>query len=445
MFTPRFACALWALTMMLLLAACGGGGGSSTTPGGNSGGTNSATGTGTGGSGDTPSVQYTAPNVSVPAPTYAASSAQATFFADINAMRGASGLSLLAQNSALDTSAQTHANYLGLNYNASTMSGIDPTTGLLYAHSEDVGMPGFYADTPKARATKAGYTGFATEVTIPRDKGGTAVPNSADVGHEAFNILMNTVYHRGAMMQDNLRDIGIGYASPYEFNVDMGYTGTPQPPDANTLVPFPADGGVDPYPYWPAGFEHPNPTPTVAEGTPMGGAISIQSPSFSALSVTSFQLLDDKGAPVACFELDRSNDPKIARNQAFLIPKANLNLASRYTAVFSGAINGVPAQKSWTFTTPNATLQQITTGPYVLHNGGSVTIRFKAPSGYTGFNFSVPSSIPMQALHSDISLDSITLSLAPGAVSSSNTITVIMSDLKYPSVPKQTVTVTAEP
>jgi hypothetical protein len=51
----------------------------------------------------------------------------------------------------------------------------------------------------------------------------------------------------------------------------------------------------------------------------------------------------------------------------------------------------------------------------------------------------------MQALHSDVSLDSITLSLASGAVSSSNTITVIMSDLKYPSVPKQTVTVTAEP
>jgi uncharacterized protein YkwD len=438
-----------AASLTLLLVACGGGGGGgSTSTNSNTGSSSTSSGTGTGGGAS--SVQYTPPNTTVPAPTYAASSAKAQFFADINAMRGAAGLSLLAQNTALDTSAQYHANYLGVNYNAATMGDvIDPTTGLLYGHSEDVGKPGFYAATPQERATKAGYAGFAAEVAIPSDAGGIAVPNTADEGDSAFNGLMNTVYHRGFMMQDMLRDIGLGYTSPLEFVADMGYTGTPQPPAAGTLVVYPPTQGEDPYPLWYAGSEQPNPTPTVAPGTLLGGAISIGSPSNTTLLVNSFNLLDANGAPVPCFEMDSTNDPNknyIWSNQAFLVPKTNLALGASYTAVFSGTVNGAAAQKTWTFTTPSPVLQQLSTGPYVLHNGGTVTVRFKAPAGLTGFSYSSWSSaIPVSKFHATASNDALTMSLDPGAVSSSSTITVTASDLAYPSVPPQTVTITVEP
>jgi len=128
---------------------------------------------------------------------------------------------------------------------------------------------------------------------------------------------MNTVYHRGAMLQDSLRDIGISYALPGYIVADMGYTGVPQPV-TGTLVVFPPAQGRNPYPYWMAGYEMPDPTPTVAAGTALGGPISIQSPSRSALVVNSFSLQDANGNPVPCFEMDHANDPNktyIASNQ----------------------------------------------------------------------------------------------------------------------------------
>ena len=426
-----------AAALTLFLAACGGGGGGSASPGTNSGGGTAAT-------------QYTPPNTSVPTPTYAQSSMQAQFFADVNAMRGAAGLSLLAQNPALDTSAQAHANYLGVNYNGATMNGvIDPSTGILYGHSEDAGKPDFYAATPQARATKAGYAGSVGEVAIPGDAGSVATLNTTAVGDDAFNILMNTVYHRGGLMQSEFRDIGLGYATPYEFVADMGFTGIPQPPASNTLVPYPPDQGLDPYPYWAAGYEQPNPTPTVAPGTPLGGAISIESPTNTSLAVSSFKLLDANGAAVPCFEMDSTNDPNkdyIWSNQAFLVPKTDLTLGASYTAVFSGTINGSPAQKTWTFTTPSPTMQQLSTGPYVLHNGGSVTVSFKAPSGFTGFAYANWSAtVPSSAFHATATNDTLTMSLDPGAVSSNATITVTANDPEYPLVPTQTATITIEP
>ena len=389
-----------------------------------------------------------APNVTVAPATYSASTVKSAFFADINTMRGAAGLSLLAQNPSLDTSAQDHANYLGVNYTSSMEGVIDPTTGMLYAHSEDVGMPDFFAATPQARATKAGYTGFATEVAVNVPASQVGVAGTADTGDQMFNDLMNTVYHRGAMMQDSLRDIGIGYASPEEFVADMGYTGTPQSPAPGTLVAFPSDNTIDPYPYWMAGFESPNPTPTVPSGTGMGGAVSIESPSGSSLAVETFQLLDTTGAVVPCFEMDSSNDPNkdyINNNQAFLVPKSALSLASNYKAMFSGTVNGVSVQKSWTFSTPAETLQPITQGPYVLHNGSSVNIRISAPSMMTGFIYTSPSTVPTASLHVNVSDDMITLSLDPNAMSATANITVTATDTVYSSVPGQNFSITVEP
>jgi len=64
-------------------------------------------------------------------------------------MRSAMGLSLLAQNAALDVAAGQHAKYLSLNFNNATMRGVDPSTGMLYFHSEDVGNPVFMQPHPR--------------------------------------------------------------------------------------------------------------------------------------------------------------------------------------------------------------------------------------------------------------------------------------------------------
>jgi hypothetical protein len=166
------------------------------------------------------------------------------------------------------------------------------------------------------------------------------------------------------------------------------------------------------------------------------------------MAVTGFQLLDATGATVPCFELDSSNDPNkiyIWSNQAFLVPKAALTLGSHYTAEFSGTVNGASVQKTWTFSTPAATLRPISVGPYVLHNGASVSIRVAAPSGETAFGYSWTAPALGSTLHASVSMDAITLSLDANAVSAPTTVTVTATDLGYPTVPAQTFTVTAEP
>jgi len=259
---------------------------------------------------------------------------------------------------------------------------------------------------------------------------------------------MNTVYHRGAMLQDSLRDIGISYALPGYIVADMGYTGVPQPV-TGTLVVFPPAQGRNPYPYWMAGYEMPDPTPTVAAGTALGGPISIQSPSRSALVVNSFSLQDANGNPVPCFEMDHANDPNktyIASNQAFLVPKQALNLGSTYTAVFAGTVDGAVVQKTWSFSTPAAQLVPVSAGPFVLKNGSSVTIQVDAPSGITGYQYAwTQAGLSGSAVHVTVTRNSITLSLDAGAVTTSVPITVTFHDVNYSSVPNLALQVNAIP
>ncbi|NNM52198.1 MAG: hypothetical protein HKM02_08225, partial [Pseudomonadales bacterium] len=220
--------------------------------------------------------------------------------------------------------------------------------------------------------------------------------------------------------------------------------GQPQPLATGTLITFPADQATDPYPLWLSGTENPNPTPSLSYGTYLGGAISIESGSNSWLTVSSFELLDASGSVVPCYEMDSSNDPNknyIAGNQAFLVPQALLKLGSSYTAVFSGTINGVAAQKTWTFNTPSAQITQVTPGPFTLHNGSSLTIHFKAPSGTTGYSYSYTRVVAQVST----TQDSITLTLSPNAVTSSGGMSITATDMYYPSVPPITIQVTLAP
>ena len=236
-------------------------------------------GSGTVGSANVTNVTITcsvSSGTSVPPNTYSATSFQLGYFARLNTVRQALGVGLLAQSSALDTSSQAQALYNAVNFDPSTMFGVDSSTGALYAHSEDAGMPDFYAATPQARATLAGYSlGGVGEVA-----GGTLV-NDANSGLLAANQLLNTVYHRANILLETYRYIGIGVdtaANSFEgygwYVSDMGTVNNPQTLSTGTIVTYPASGATDAFPYFCNSCEDPSPIPGLPSNQALGGPIS---------------------------------------------------------------------------------------------------------------------------------------------------------------------------
>ena len=382
---------------------------------------------------------------SVPPNTYSSTSFQSGYFARINAVRQALQLGLLAQSSNLDTSSQAQALYNAVNFNPSTMFGVDPSTGDLYAHSEDLGMPDFYAATPQARATLAGYSlGGVGEVA-----GGTLV-NDANSGLLAANQLLNTVYHRANILLDTYRYIGIGVdtaSNSYEsygwYVSDMGTVNNAQTLSTGTIVTYPADGATDAFPYFCNSCEDPSPVPSLPSSQALGGPISVQIAAGHALSVTSFMLANADGSPVTVHLSDAQTDTSgfLPGNIAFIIPEAPLSPGETYTATFSGSDGSTALSKTWSFTTLN-TITVLTASPYVVHNGGSLAIDALVPSGVAYFSWSTSLS---SSQYSDSALGgSWIISVPSGSVTSAQTIQLTISDAEL-SVTSATITITVEP
>jgi uncharacterized protein YkwD len=364
------------------------------------------------------------------------------FFNALNSMRSTLGISQLTRNTSLDRSATAHANYLNLN--ASTlnpiMGQIDPLTGILYGHSEDAGNPGFLATTPQARDIASGYSGVIYDeiLTFGGNSGGNAD------GTDAFNGLMNTVYHRFSMLQDNLCDIGIGTTSGSDFVADMGCKVNAPGLAAGTLVAFPADGQVDPYPYWEVGLEVPNPLPSLANGTQIGGPISVTTRTGDALVTTSFTLTQNS-TPVKSQVLNSQNDSQVPANNAFLVPLAPLKLGGlAYTASYTGTVNGTLVSKTWTFTTPPNALNANPSGPVTIKNGQSLAITFQAPSSNASLSY--VTTLPLDDIQLIyLSSGKIMLTVQSNALSGSDYIDLTLGDNRIASVPNQTIRVTVTP
>jgi uncharacterized protein YkwD len=382
---------------------------------------------------------------SVPPNTYSSTSFQSGYFARINAVRQALGVGLLAQSSDLDMSSQAQALYNAVNFNPSTMAGVDPSTGDLYAHSEDSGMPDFYAATPQARATLAGYSlGGVGEVA------GSTLVNDANSGLLAANQLLNTVYHRANILLDTYRYIGIGVdtaSNSYEgygwYVSDMGTVNNAQTLSTGMVVTYPADGATDAFPYFCNSCEDPSPVPSLPSTQALGGPISVQIAAGHALAVNTFTLAAADGSPVTVYLSDGQTDTSgfLPGNIAFIIPEAPLSPGQTYTASFSGSDGSTALSKTWSFTTLN-TITVLTASPYIVHNGGSLAIDALVPSGVARFSWSTSLS---SSQYSDSALGgSWVISVPSGSVTSAQTIQLTISDAAL-SVSPATITITVEP
>lgn len=326
----------YALTIMsaVVMTACGGGGSSS--PAGSN--------TSTGGTGTpltctapqvlvngvcttpTPAVTPADLQTTVPTPPFPAGSEELKAFNYLNDIRKSLGLGLLAYSDTLTLSAKNHANYLVLN----RVGGFE----------EDPLKPGFTGVWPIDRANFAGYK------TNQFVSGGLTLANTSS---GAIQSLINSIYHRGVLIEQSWRDVG---SATYCFscdgvvalniNVAKKDAGQRNASDFAMFYPINKQTNVD---LTMAG-EIPNPFPEYSDDQvygKVGYPISFALEASQTLNLKDFTLTEaGSTTPMNAYVYTAANDPqkKIPKNEAWITAKSQLKPSTTYTAVLHGSVNG---------------------------------------------------------------------------------------------------------
>jgi uncharacterized protein YkwD len=331
---------LFALVAAGALSACGGGGDDSPAP--------------------PPPAPTPAPSLagngtlqtSVAPASYPGDARRLDAFNQLNAVRQGAGAGLLAQSTALDTSAQSHADYL-------TANGFDSADS---AHDETSGLPHFTGANPFLRMQNAGYAySYATEVI--GDIGSTS--GSSD----CVGDLLDTVYHAASMLS-RVTDVGFGYganAAAGMCTIDMGSPldggGAKQIPPSGAIVTYPYDGATVAHGTFRVSSESPRVStallPNATAGTPvLAGFRNQDVMAGGTVAITQFSLATAAGVAVPGVILA---DPMVTGSNvnadadlnsvfAVFVPASPL-AAGTYTVTLHATISGgqAIAPTTWSF------------------------------------------------------------------------------------------------
>lgn len=320
---------LLAMTLTMALTGCGGGGGG-----------------GSSDSGTTPPVSQTCSNggtdfptctpplqTSVPTPTYGAQSQELVAFNEINSYRKSVGLGLLAQNSSLDKSTQSHASYI--------------VTNQIFGHIEDSSKPSYTGAYPGDRALFAGYGGNGVSEVI-----------GVKSGIVAIRSMINTIYHRDGILQQSPADVGISFNANgiQPLVVNFGQTASKyQKHAANFVSTYPVDGQIDvPLVMYP---ETPNPFADLSlvnadYPTKTSSPITFYAAQGSVLEVQSFAVTDGTNTlPVRLVTAGSDINKNVSKDTAHIVGYKPFSPNTKYTVQFVGTVNGAAVSKTWSFTT----------------------------------------------------------------------------------------------
>ena len=325
----------------LTLTACGGGGGGSSS---GSGSNNSASNSGSPSSGTTGSAQVTG---TVSTPQYASTSAQSAAFTLLNQYRQQCGFAKFQENTVLDTAAQNHAKWEGLN---STVS-----------DSEQSGQAGFTEGNYQARAT---YAGFPSSVFVTGASGAGQTVFQTDfvaatAGQQFVYGLLGGVYHAVvAAYPANI--VGFGeyetqatsgsytYTNSWQ---SMSFASTQSQTIGNAPLTFPCEG-VTGLPYREVAEIPPAPNAS-ASGT--GTPVVVMGNATDTIVLQSATMTDTSGNTITLQLLNSAADPNnlIAAHEAIAYPTSPLSPNTKYTVSLTGTYNGAAFSRTFSFTTGN--------------------------------------------------------------------------------------------
>lgn len=338
----NFAKFSFLVSVSALMAACGGGGGGSTavvtpvvTP--------------------TDKTTYTLTNP--PASTYSTDSAQKKMFDTLNQLRIGGGFGALEQDTRIDQAATAHADYVVTNYFAGGVPSPDYFTiladGWITAHTELQGMTGYTGARPATRIALTGYQAISIGEVLAVEVGLQAglAPDMTN----CLSRLVNSVFHRAALLDTIYLDVGFGISKPIFYK--NGYIGRACVINfaAKQAAPILAQNWIGIYPFNAQknvpllmADEIPDPVPT---SLIKGGPVNIQTSANQNLVVTSFVLRNAAGLTVPTKLLTKTDTLYLRSNEAYLIPLGSLIANSEYFVTFEGTSNGMIVSKSWSFGT----------------------------------------------------------------------------------------------
>jgi uncharacterized protein YkwD len=312
-----------AFTAAWALVACGGGGA------GNSGGA---------GNGGTPNGG--APSTGLPGQDASAPTLTNNIATDgrnwINYRRSQIGMPALTHSSIIDVAAQGHSDYQRINN--------------IVTHDQTAGKPGYTGARLQDRLVNAGYVFGA-----PNAIGEVISATSNGSGFYMAEELITAIYHRFVIFEPVFQEIGTGAATrsdnysyfTADFVTNRGYgTGIP----AGTIVTWPFNGQTQVPVNFFSDYEEPDPVPNANE---VGYPVSVHTNLTRQLTVQSFTIrMHGSSTDLSTRLLAQGQDANTTtQSAAAIVPLARLAAATTYDVTFTGAIDGTPITRSWSFTT----------------------------------------------------------------------------------------------
>jgi uncharacterized protein YkwD len=229
----------------------------------------------------------------------------------INDYRLLLGLSPIDFNSALNTAAQKHAEYLFANQ-------IDPVHTSISLHVENQSLKAFIGESLSQRMDYVGYThGSAEDVAY---KESTLI--------EAIDSLFEAPYHRIPFLSPALKEIGVYKKGNYDV-IEFGFNTSSSP----QLVVSPSDGDVF-VPTTFGGHESPDPIRMYTSAEyPVGYPImaSMWGEGIQKTDLIKAELKDESGHDVLLYQNQASNDNELT-SEVMLIPVKPLLADTIYQA-----------------------------------------------------------------------------------------------------------------
>lgn len=255
--------------------------------------------------------------------------------ARFNQRRQELGLQTVIRNNLLDDAAELHSKYQVLNSDIT--------------HEQTVGNPGFTGATVEDRIQNANY-----QFTQPFYAYGEVISRTADdSGSSAADDLIAAIYHRFVIFEPMFKEAGAGAAaadggSTY-FTTNFAANGLDTGLGTGNFVVYPYNGQQNVPRIFFSDEEVPDPVPS---RNLVGYPISIHADILSTVTVNSFTVRRQGGSNLPVELLTNVTDPEhTTESVAAIVPLDALTPASTYVVDFVGEVDGVAANRSWTFTT----------------------------------------------------------------------------------------------
>jgi hypothetical protein len=322
-----------ALLAAILLAACGGGGG--------------------GGGGSAPNSSPARDSVvalepTAPQPTGDSATDSINWF---NFRRQQIGLPALARNASIDVAALGHSRYQTFNGITHIQTeGKQGFTGACLYDDDTAPIDPVCAASKVSRLEAAGYS-FPPSTSYAF---GEVIVRTGDAsGFNGAEDLIAAIYHRFVAFEPAFKEVGSGAATAPDgaiyMTTDFAVSGS---------ISFLGSGNTVVYPFAnqpnvPRNFlsdtESPDP---VADRNEVGYPISIHADISSTLVVESFTVRPRGGAPLAAQLLSSATDAAhTPKSVASILPLDVLAPATTYDVEFRGTVDGISADRTWSFTT----------------------------------------------------------------------------------------------